>query len=152
MAQYRTGTVAVTNNSTSVVGTGTAFLTNAVVGNTFKVAGINAIYQIIAVVSDTQITISPAYAGTTASTLTYQITRDFTPNLGLAELSPSDVDWTYHFNQEVVRKLDQLKASVPATATSSGKPGQWAASPTYFYIYTGDGTTHAWRRAALSSW
>jgi hypothetical protein len=45
-----------------------------------------------------------------------------------------------------------LKVSVPATATSSGAPGQWAADTSYAYFYTGDGTTHSWRRVATAAW
>jgi len=44
------------------------------------------------------------------------------------------------------------KVAVPASATGSGSPGQWAASSTFFYAYVGDGTTHAWVRTALATW
>jgi hypothetical protein len=42
--------------------------------------------------------------------------------------------------------------SPPASATAAGAPGQWARSVTYLYIYTGDGTTHTWVRAAVATW
>jgi hypothetical protein len=45
-----------------------------------------------------------------------------------------------------------VKVSVPATATSSGIPGQWAADDSWHYTYTGDGSTHKWRRVAHASW
>lgn len=44
------------------------------------------------------------------------------------------------------------KVTVPATATSSGAPGQWAADTSNAYFYTGDGTTHSWRRVAIAAW
>ncbi len=44
------------------------------------------------------------------------------------------------------------KVAVPANSTSAGKPGQWAASSTYHYAYTGDGTTHSWVRSSVASW
>lgn len=44
------------------------------------------------------------------------------------------------------------KVAVPSTSSSSGSPGAWAASSTFFYVYTGDGTTHAWVRSALATW
>lgn len=44
------------------------------------------------------------------------------------------------------------KVAVPASATSSGAPGSWAASSTFFYVYVGDGTTHSWVRSALTTW
>ncbi|MHA0288252.1 polysaccharide deacetylase family protein [Mycobacterium sp. C3-094] len=41
------------------------------------------------------------------------------------------------------------KVSVPATASSTGKPGQWAADANYVYYCT---ALNTWRRAALSTW
>lgn len=43
------------------------------------------------------------------------------------------------------------KVAVPGSATSSGAPGQWAVDTTNFYVYTGDGTTHTWRRVAVAA-
>jgi hypothetical protein len=44
------------------------------------------------------------------------------------------------------------KVTVPATATTAGAPGQWAADTSNTYFYTGDGTTHSWRRVATAAW
>jgi hypothetical protein len=44
------------------------------------------------------------------------------------------------------------KVLTPATATSTGAPGQWAATATFYYAYVGDGTTHSWVRVALAAW
>lgn len=44
------------------------------------------------------------------------------------------------------------KVAVPGTATTAGVPGDWAADASYFYAYTGDGSTHAWRRVAVAAW
>lgn len=44
------------------------------------------------------------------------------------------------------------KVAVPSTSASSGAPGAWAASTTYFYIYVGDGSTHAWVRTPAATW
>lgn len=44
------------------------------------------------------------------------------------------------------------KVVVPGTATTAGVPGDWAADASYFYAYTGDGSTHAWRRVAVAAW
>jgi len=58
--------------------------------------------------------------------------------------------------QDIVSHLQQnvfgIKVAVPSTATSDGKVGNWAADTSYLYIYTGDGTTHTWRRVAISTW
>jgi hypothetical protein len=42
-----------------------------------------------------------------------------------------------------------VKVSVPATATSTGVVGQWAADSSYHYVCT---ATDTWRRTALSTW
>jgi len=74
MTLYSTGTVAVTNGSTTVTGTLTdwsaALLT---AGARFDLAGMS--YPIVAVVSDTELTIGLPYAGATASGLSYAISR-----------------------------------------------------------------------------
>ena len=45
-----------------------------------------------------------------------------------------------------------VKVAVPDSSTAAGEPGQWAASDTHLYFYTGDGETHAWRRSAAETW
>lgn len=112
MSQYTTGTANVTNASDTVDIPGAALLTNAKVGNTFKRKDEYAEYNIIAVNTDEQIRISPAYAGVTATGVLYQITKDFTPNLGLTEMNMGDVDWPHHLTIGVIRKLDTLLANI----------------------------------------
>lgn len=69
---YRTGTIALTNGSATVTGTGTAWIANASVGEGL-VAPDGRIYEITNIGSDTSITISPAYLGSTASGRAYAI-------------------------------------------------------------------------------
>lgn len=45
-----------------------------------------------------------------------------------------------------------MKVTVPVSSTTVGLPGYWAADSSYLYIYTGDGTTHSWRRIATVTW
>lgn len=68
---YRLGTVAVTNGSTTVTGTGTAWTTNARPGDVLLVDG--QIVEIAAVGSNTAITLAVSWSGSTASGLTYAI-------------------------------------------------------------------------------
>jgi len=110
MAQYKLGTISITNGTNVVTGSSTQFLANVAVGNSFKVAGVNALYSVIAVDSDTQIRISPNYAGTTVSGAQYQISTSFTPNLNLAEIETGDSEFAFHLTHEVIRKLD---AAIP---------------------------------------
>jgi hypothetical protein len=44
------------------------------------------------------------------------------------------------------------KVAVPLTATSPGRVGDWAVDDDYSYFYTGDGTTHSWKRSIIATW
>lgn len=92
MAQYKTGTVAVTNGSQTVTGTGTSWLAEITVGDLFIVVGDNVSYQVAAVVSDTEITLNANYAGTTGSALSYVIARDFTPLRNIPIINRGDLE------------------------------------------------------------
>ncbi len=106
MAQYKTGTVSVTNGAAVITGSGTQFLANATAGNAFKILGDPVVYQVAAVSNDLLINLSAPYAGPTQVNVGYQITRDYTANFGLAEISPNDVDWPTHLTVETIRKID----------------------------------------------
>ena len=73
MSWYRTGTVSVTSGSGTVTGSGTAWIANAKVGQAFRLEGGTVDYEITAIVSDTQMTISPGYLGTNQSGQAYAI-------------------------------------------------------------------------------
>jgi hypothetical protein len=70
---YDTGTVAVTEGSTTVTGSGTVF-TSAMVGRKFVCE--NATYRISAFMSPTEITLATNYAGDGGSSLEYKIYQD----------------------------------------------------------------------------
>ena len=72
MPWYNTGTVAVTNNSATVTGTGTAWADNIDAGQAF-IGPDGLAYEIAAVVSATSITLASAYKGATASGQAYRI-------------------------------------------------------------------------------
>lgn len=72
MTWYRTGTAAFTNGNATVTGTGTAWIANASVGEGL-IAPDGRIYEITAIASDTSLTISPAYLGSTASGQAYAV-------------------------------------------------------------------------------
>lgn len=75
---FRTGTVTVTNGSNMVVGFGTAWRTSATppeVGDIFSVDG-KALYEIIAIPSETSIKLHKQYDETTASKTPYGIIRN----------------------------------------------------------------------------
>lgn len=66
MPWYRTGTVSVTNNSTTVTGAGTDFSANSRVGDAFQGPD-GGWYEVTNIASTTVISILPAYQGATAS-------------------------------------------------------------------------------------
>lgn len=72
MAWYRAGTVAVSNGSTTVTGTGTGFSANARVGDAF-IGPDGRQYELANVASDTVISIGSPYLGTTATGQPYVV-------------------------------------------------------------------------------
>jgi len=72
MSWYRTGTVAVTNGSTVVTGTGTMFAANNRTGDGF-IGPDGKVYEVTNIPTETTISIAPAYLGTTASGQVYAI-------------------------------------------------------------------------------
>ena len=68
------GSVAVTNGSAAVTGTGTAFLTQLQPGQFIVIRGQS--YRVVQIVSDTSLSISPEYRGTTISNAVMSITLD----------------------------------------------------------------------------
>jgi hypothetical protein len=70
MAWYRTGTITVTNGSTTVTGSGTLWIANAGIGEALY-APDGRLYEITNIASDTSITIAPAYLGAGASAQAY---------------------------------------------------------------------------------
>ena len=101
MAQYKTGTVAVTLGSALVPGTGVDF--SAIQsGDLFVVVGRTAVYQ-IASVSGSQLTLTTTYAESSGSGLNYCITRDFTPNFQLPTMSAGDIETATIFTQAMTR-------------------------------------------------
>jgi len=95
MAQYTQGNVTLIQNSATVYGASCDWLTASAVrvGNLFKKSQENAYYQITSVNTATNINISPPYAAVNASTVEYAISRDFTPNYNLVEITAGDLDW-----------------------------------------------------------
>ena len=72
MSQYKTGTVAVTNGSSVITGTSTAWLTSGIDASDFFIAAGDVVaYTIASIDSDTQITLTANYAGSTQSGITY---------------------------------------------------------------------------------
>ena len=73
MTWYKAGTCSVTSGSPTVTGTGTAWVDNVRIGSDGFVGPDGLLYEILKVVSSTEITLAAAYKGTTASSGGYAI-------------------------------------------------------------------------------
>ena len=69
---YKAGTVSVTNGSATVGGAGTAWVASVQIGDAIHLPDGRA-YEITSVASNTSLTVSPAYMGSTASAQAYRI-------------------------------------------------------------------------------
>lgn len=116
MSQYRTGFASVYYGTTTVVGFDTDWLTNVTAGNTFKIEGINAIYDIDTVVSSTCLKLKVPYAHESDSGLKYQIHRDFTPNNRIPEIGDGDRDWPFYMTK-AMRVVDAVNYVSTLTQT-----------------------------------
>lgn len=92
MGQYKTGTVSVTNGSPTITGTDTLW-NSLSTPLYFKIdADGSPVYEVATIDSDTQITLTGDYAGSTQSGLQYQLVQDFSSNLGIPLPSQGDAD------------------------------------------------------------
>ena len=106
MSQYKTGSVAVTNGSPNVTGTGTLWLTLST-PLYFKVDTDGApVYEVASITDDTHLVLASNYAGATASDLAYQLVQDFSANLGINLPSQGDADAGDWLRRSIV-EIDQ---------------------------------------------
>lgn len=108
--QYRTGTVAVANDSATVIGTNTAWTAGVAIGGMFLVEGDTVAYTVAQVVSDTEIRLSAAYQGAAAAGRHYWITTSFSPNRSYPVPEVGDVDSVL----VVARAIQMIDADIPA--------------------------------------
>ena len=142
MSQYKTGTVAITNGSATVTGTGTAWLANVSAGQFFGVDGDGVFYTVASVVSDTSLTLSANYGGTTGSGKTYSIVRDYTSPDSIPLLSANDIQTAAVFARAMTRVQELFLAGSRGlfrkdnpTIVAFAKTGAFAASTaTALYI------------------
>lgn len=105
MAWYKTGTVSITNGQTVVTGTGTAFASNARVGDGFT--GPDGVwYEVINIASQTVLSIYPAYKGATVSN---------SPSYMIAPLQG--------YNKETADRLRAITDSITVVTSVAGRTG-----------------------------
>lgn len=90
-AGYTTGTIAVTNGSPTVTGTGTAWEDKLAAGDKIRLASSRVWYTVLSVDSDTQITLSANFAEATASGESYVFRGScFSRGSGVRHVKPAD--------------------------------------------------------------
>lgn len=126
-AWYRTGTVTATNGSGAVTGNLTAWLANAKVGDIFYPDADSKGYEITAVGSNTSITVSPVYAGSTGSGKAYGIARTSPAWNSASELSVKIAQFISTFDPLGLSQLYDPNADrIPFWDESSGAAGAMA--------------------------
>jgi hypothetical protein len=102
VAQYRVGTVTVTNADATVVGVGTAFDTEVTPGDLFAIDSDNTIYRVASVTDPLNLELTATYAGVTSAGEAYSITRDFTAPDNLPLPVKGDVQTALVVNEAIV--------------------------------------------------
>ena len=124
MSQYSTGLSSVTNNSPIVTGINTLWLANVTAGDSFTVAGDRVMYDVASVDSDTQVTLSAPYAGTTASGVVYAIGTGFTVPDSFPEMSQGDIETATIFTRamrKIQSKFSGIVSDISGKAAIAGQ-------------------------------
>lgn len=128
---YRQGTVAVTNGSTAVTGTTTAFVTNVRAGDGFTADGGSTWYEIASVTDNTHLVLVSPFAGSTASGLSYSIDRR-----SLAWQVGSETSAQLLALMQMLQQTLKTTGQPPNTIGSDGAVA-YDASAMVFYTNTG---------------
>lgn len=116
-ALYKTGTVTVTNSSTTVTGSGTAW-DGTLIGRQFRIASSTPIYTIADVPDATTITLDMAWGAQSQSGVAYQIYQawqtapsDFQNFIALWD---TQMNWALHLNvdQQLIDTADAQRANI----------------------------------------
>ena len=120
--KYNTGTVAVTNGSPAVTGSGTLWVTGPSpikVGQLFTVAGDGVFYAVGAIASDTSLTLTANYAGVTNAAAGYTIVQSFTTNYNFPYPDIGDVQ-TATILKQALNQIDAAMEAINARLVAKG--------------------------------
>ena len=151
MSQYSTGTASVTNGSATVTGSGTLWLANVSAGDSFTVAGDGVMYDVASVDSDTQITLSAPYAGTTASGAVYTIARDFTSPDNFPELTTGDIETPTIITRALRKIQGKFSGIVSDIGGKADISGQVFTGEITYYGAGAGGSNTSYGEGSLSS-
>ena len=119
MSQYRTGTATVTNGSATVTGSGTLWLANVSANDLFVVSGVS--YFVSGVSTNTSLTLTAPYAGTTGGGKSYVIHRDFATILGVSVplMQDGDLETVAVYNRMVQAMYTAYGSTPNGTAATA---------------------------------
>ena len=128
---YREGTVTVTKNSVSVVGTGTYWLTAGLnPGDIFSLDGVTD-YEVLSVADNTHLTLKTPYTGASASGSMYHIIRNFTataPSQLAAQTASLYGDLMRYWNQDTQSIHGKSAYEIAVLHGYSGTEDSWLSS------------------------
>lgn len=101
----------VENNSPTVEGVNTTFTQDVEAGQAFAVVGDNVTYTVASVDSNTQITLSAPYQGSTVSGAQALVVTDYTNNYSLPEIARGDLESGAIYTR-AVRRIDDVLGEV----------------------------------------
>ncbi len=141
---YREGTVSVTNGSKIVTGSDTYWLSAGLhAGDIFSLDGVTD-YEIDAVSSNTQLTLTTAYSGSSSSGESYSIVRNFTATLP-AEIAAKTAGLIGDFTKYIDTDMQSIHGkSAYEVAKANGYVGteaQWLESITAYGLAKSQGYT-----------
>lgn len=125
---YNTGTVTVTQGSTTLTGVGTNWVNGGIKpGDIFTVDN-SVLYQVNTVNSNTSITLATAFTGTSGSTLNYSIIRNFAATMQ-AEIAAQVALLVNKYETYIDTDLNQIVG--PKGDPGIAYRGVWASGRTY---------------------
>lgn len=121
-AWYKTGSVAVTNGSATVTGTGTGWASQVKAGDLFTLNR-DRFYEVASVASNTSLTLAETYAGSTASGQSYAVVRTSALWHKPAELASQMSDVAEQLGAGATNEWSITKAGAGADAAVTFKTG-----------------------------
>ncbi|GGJ06696.1 hypothetical protein [Halopseudomonas pertucinogena] len=139
---YSQGTVAATNDSNVITGTGTAFIENVRIGDGITIQGSQSLHEVIGIASNAQLTIRPAYNGPSGSGKQYAIApvlgydKDLSDAFNRLRLEIGDYltnlhelnDWVLDPTRDAIEAASQASDSASAAAQSEQASAQSATA------------------------
>lgn len=124
MSAYKTGSVVITVNSPTVIGSDTEFDTYVSSGNLFRIRGEDPFYEIATVHSATNLSLTAPYQNSDFSAsdvlagMPYQIVTDYTPNYSFPELGSNDINFQNIFTK-AIREIDTELFNLEASSVTA---------------------------------